>query len=137
MQINVYLSFDGRCREAFEAYARIFGGAIEFVQTWGDAPTADETPPERRGLVMHARLRLGDRIVMGADAPPEWRTKPDGFSMSANVADVEEGRRLFDALAEGGEVKAAYAPTFWSQGFGMVVDRFEIPWMINCDAPPA
>lgn len=136
MSVSVYLSFDGRCREAFEAYAAIFGGRIEFLMTVGESPHAAESPPERQGDVMHARVRLGDRLVMGADAPPEWRSVPAGFSMSANVADVAEGRRIFDALADGAEVKMAFAPTFWSAGFGMLVDRFAIPWMVNVDAAP-
>ncbi|MBP7001969.1 VOC family protein [Amaricoccus sp.] len=137
MQIAPYLSFDGRCREAFETYARILGGHIDFLMTVGESPHAAESPPERQGDVMHARLSIAGRIVMGADAPPQWRSTPAGFSMSVNVADEVEGRRLFEALAEGGEVKAPYAATFWSRGFGMAIDRFGIPWMVNCDQPPA
>lgn len=136
MQISPYLSFDGRCREAFETYARILGGEVEFIMTVGESPHAAESPPERQSDVMHARLRLGDRLVMGADAPPELRSTPAGFSMSVNLQDVEEGRRIFEALAEGGEVKMPYGSTFWSRGFGMTIDRFAIPWMVNCDLPP-
>ena len=94
-------------------------------------------PPEQRGQIMHAALRVGDRLILGADAPPAWRTKPEGFSVSVNVDDAEEGRRVFDALAEGGTVKMAFEPTFWSKGFGMLVDRYEIPWMVNVDTPSA
>lgn len=136
MDVSPYLRFDGRCREAFETYAALFGGRVEFLMTVGESPHAGESPPERQGDVLHARLRLAGRLVMGADAPPEWRSAPAGFSMSVNLADAGEARRIFEALAEGGTVTAPFGATFWSAGFGMVVDRFAIPWMVNVDAPP-
>lgn len=137
MQVNVYLSFDGRCAEAFDFYAGVLGGKVEARHTWGETPDPGEISAEQRDKIMHAVLRVGDRLIFGADAPPEWRTKPEGFSVSVNLADAAEARRVFDALAEGGTVKAPFEPTFWSKGFGMLVDRFEIPWMVNVDTPPA
>jgi PhnB protein len=135
MNVNIYLSFDGKCAEAFDFYARVLGGSVDFKQTWGESPTGHETPPEQRDRVMHAVLRLGGTSVFGADAPPEWRTKPEGFSVSLNYDTVDEGRRAFEALAEGGEVKMPFESTFWAKGFGMLVDRYEIPWMVNVQEP--
>lgn len=135
MRINVYLSFDGRCAEAFAFYARVLGGSVAFTQTYGESPMAGELPPEQHGLVMHAQLAVAGTTVYGADAPPQWRTRPDGFSVSLNLDDLEEARRVFDALAEGGTVKMPLGPTFWARGFGMLIDRFEIPWMVNVGDP--
>jgi PhnB protein len=135
MDVNIYLSFDGRCAEAFDFYARVLGGTVEAKHTWGESPDPGGTPPGYEAKIMHAQLRVGDKVIMGADAPPNWRTKPEGFSVSVNVEDEAEARRVFDALAEGGEVKMPFQQTFWAKGFGMLVDRYEIPWMVN--AQPA
>jgi PhnB protein len=137
MRVNIYLSFDGRCAEAFDFYARVLGGTVAAKHTWGETPQAGEMPPEQQGKIMHAVLQVGDQLIFGADAPPEWRTKPEGFSVSVNLTDGDQARRVFEALAEGGTVKMPLGPTFWSKGFGMLVDRYEIPWMVNVDAPPA
>jgi PhnB protein len=135
MNVNIYLSFDGRCAEAFDFYARVLGGTVESRHTWGETPNAADMPAEEHGKIMHSQLRVGDRIIMGADAPKAWRSKPEGFSVSVNLTDVDEGRRVFDALAEGGTVKMPYEPTFWAKGFGMLIDRYEIPWMVNASDP--
>ena len=131
MEVNIYLSFDGRCAEAFDRYARVLGGTVEAKHTWGEAPNAAEMSPDEQGNIMHALLRLPSGVIMGADAPKAWRTKPEGFSVSINVTDEADGKRIFDALAEGGTVKMPFAPTFFGKGFGMLVDRYDIPWMIN------
>ena len=89
MDVNIYLSFDGRCAEAFDFYARVLGGTIEAKHTWGETPMPPTCRAEEHGKIMHAQLRVGDRIIMGADAPAAWRTKPEGFSVSVNL----DGRR--------------------------------------------
>ena len=73
MDINIYLSFDGRCAEAFDFYARVLGGTIEAKHAWGESPDAGEMPPEEQGKIMHAQLRVGERVIMGADAPAAWQ----------------------------------------------------------------
>jgi PhnB protein len=81
---------------------------------------------------MHSELKLGDRVIMGSDAPPEWYTTPGGFSVSLQFDDLDAGQRAFDALAEGGTVKMPLRATFWAEGFGMLIDRFGTPWIVNC-----
>lgn len=132
MNLNPYLSFPGTCAEAFAFYAEVFGGEIPTMSRFGDGPMAEDTPPERLDWVMHGQLRIGGRVIMASDNAPEHYAKPQGFWLQTEPATVEEGRRLFDALAEGGEVVMPYEKTFWAEGFGMVRDRFDIPWMINC-----
>jgi PhnB protein len=133
MQVHPYLSFDGKCGEAFRLYERVLGGKIEFMQTYGESPMADQTPPELRDAVMHTSLRIGDSLLMGSDAPPGHFQKPQGTHISVTLGDAEDGARIFRELSEGGTVTMPYEKTFWAAGFGMCVDRYGIPWMVNCD----
>jgi len=135
MQVNPYLAFNGKCEEAFNLYAKVLNGKILFKMTNAESPMADQTPPEHRNRIMHATLQVGDRLLMGADAPPNYYTKPAGFSVSVNCKDLAEAERVFKALSEGGEVKMPLQKTFWSPGFGMFIDRYDIPWMVNVDQP--
>ena len=98
---------------------------------------AEKMPEGWRDKVMHAQLRVRDRMLMGADAPPDWFEKPQGFSVSLNLDDVDAAKRIFAALAEGGTVRMEFQQTFWARGFGMLVDRFGIPWMLNVHATGA
>lgn len=93
---------------------------------------ADKTPSDQKNNVMHATLRLGDQVIMGADAAPHHYEKPQGFSISINVKDVKEAERIFNELSGGGSVRMPLQKTFWAERFGMFTDRFDIPWMINC-----
>ena len=133
MQINPYLVFSGQCAEAFRFYERVLGGRIEFIQTFGESPMADQTPPEWRDWVMHVSLAVDGQKLFGSDSPPEHFEKPAGTSVSIHVERASEGERVFDALAEGGQVKMPFQKTFWAAGFGMCVDRFGTPWMVNCE----
>ena len=133
MQLNPYLFFDGRCQEAFEVYERVLGGKIVMMLTHGETPAAEHVPAEWKSKIIHARLMLGDRALMGSDAPPGHFEPPKGFSAQVGVDDPAEAERIFHALAENGKVTMPIAETFWAVRFGMLVDRFGIPWMINCE----
>jgi PhnB protein len=133
MQVNPYLIFDGQCETAFTFYERCLGGTIAALLTYGESPMADRTPSEGRGKIMHARLVVGDTVLMGSDAPPGRYEKPQGISVTLGVDEPGEAERIFNALAEGGSVGMPLQETFWALRFGMVVDRFGIPWMINCE----
>ena len=137
MQIDTHLSFSGNCEEAFEFYEKTFGGKIEFKITWGESPMAGQTDPELRNKIMHIAMRIGDRILMGSDAPPQYQTgAPQGFDVCVAVKDAEEAEKIFNALAEGGKVTMPLAETFWSKRFGMLTDRFGIPWWVNTNTQP-
>lgn len=133
MQLNPYLMFDGRCEAAFAFYAQCLGGEIVAMITNGESPVADEVPSERHDKILHARLVLGDQVLMGSDAPPEHHEEPQGFSVTLGVDDPVEAERIFGALAEDGTVRMPLQETFWAVRFGMLVDRFGIPWMVNCE----
>ena len=135
MKLNPYLAFDGRCREAFEFYEQALGGKITFIQTLGESPMASSTPPEAHGRVMHVTLQIGDQVLQGADAPSGQFTKPAGFCVAVHFDDAAEGERVFNALAQDGRVQMPFQATFWAKGFGMLIDRFDIPWIINAGQP--
>jgi len=148
MQFTPYLNFDGNCAEAFAFYARLFGATIVHQSSFADVPPSAGMPPlpeSAKGRIMHVQLQLKDQSLMGSDAMPTvpgqdpavcgGYQKPQGLWVSIQAADVAEGRRLFDALSEGGQIVMPFAETFWSPGFGMAHDRFGTPWMVNVTAP--
>ncbi len=135
MQLNPYLLFNGQCEAAFKFYARCLGGKIEMAMTHGESPMADQVPPEWRSKIMHARMAAGDMVLMGSDAPPDRYEKPQGFSVSLSVDSPAAAERIFRALEESGTVRMPLQETFWALRFGMVTDRFGIPWMVNCERP--
>lgn len=134
LKFNVYLSFDGQCEEAFKLYEQCLGGKITFMQTYGDSPMAGQTPPELHKRIMHVTLTVGDQTLQGADAPGGYQ-KPQGFTVAIHSNDAAEAERIFKALEENGTVQMPLQETFWALRFGMVVDRFGTPWIINCEKP--
>jgi PhnB protein len=96
-------------------------------------PGADQFPPETHKQIMHATLNIGDAQLMGADSPPGRYQPPNGMNVSIHVKDTAEGERIFNSLAENGNITMPFEKTFWSPGFGMCVDQFGIPWMVNTE----
>jgi PhnB protein len=135
MKLYPYLSFNDECEAAFKFYEQCLGGKIEMMTTFGDSPMAAQTPPDKLDKIMHVTLTVGDMVLMGSDAPPDSFEKPQGFSVSLVFDDPAEAERIFNALAENGTVQMPIQATFWSPKFGMLIDRFGTPWMINCDLP--
>jgi PhnB protein len=132
MQLNAYLLFKGNCEEAFKFYEKCLGGKIEAMIPHAGTPAEQHVSPEWRNKIMHARLVVGNAVLMGSDAPLDKFEEPKGFSVSLNTNDPSEAERLFHSLEQGGTVKMPIQQTFWSPRFGMLVDRFGIPWMVNC-----
>ena len=133
MQLNPYLVFNGQCEAAFKFYAQLLGGKIIAMMTHAGTPAENQVPPEWREKIIHARMVIGDQLLMGSDAPPGHFQPPQGFSVSLMVDNAEDAERIFPTLAENGTVRMPLQKTFWAIRFGMVVDRFGIPWMINCE----
>jgi len=134
MKLNPYLNFNGQCKAAFEFYEKCLGGKIVMMQTFGESPMSEQSPPDFRNKIIHARLAGDGFVLMGSDAPPERFKQPQGFSVTLQFEDPAEAERVFNALAEKGQVQMALTKTFWAARFGMLVDRFGTPWMINCEA---
>ncbi|HVS24975.1 MAG TPA: VOC family protein [Gammaproteobacteria bacterium] len=136
MNVETGLIFSGQCEAAFKFYEETLGAKVEFLLTWNDSPLADRVPPDWRGKIMHARLKLGDVELLGTDVLPQDYKTPQGFSVLLGVDDPLVAERLYRALADGGSVRMPLQQTFWSLRYGAVVDRFGIPWDINCAQAP-
>ena len=134
MKFHAYLNFDGDCAEAFRYYQQLLGGDLD-IRTHRDSPGAEGVPEDWADRVMHAALTVGDQLLMASDAPPEHYQRPASTYVSVSVDTMAEARRIFDGLADGAEVQMPFQQTFWSPGFGMLVDRWGTPWMVGCDAP--
>lgn len=135
MKLNPSLSFNGQCEAAFKFYEQCLGGNPSAMMRWSESPTASEVSPELLDKVMYTSLQVGDVELMGSDSSPEHYQKPQGFSICIDIDDPTAAERVFNALAENGTIKMPMEKTFWAARFGMLVDQFDIPWMVNCDQP--
>jgi PhnB protein len=133
MQMATYLSFKGQCEEAFTLYERSLGAKRGMIFRYGGSPMADQAPTDWRDKIMHGSLTIGGQLVMAADVTPDRYEEPKGFSLSLQITRVAEAERIFGELSRDGRVVMPLEKTFWAERFGMVVDRFGIPWLINCE----
>ena len=133
MQVQPYLFFDGRCEEALEFYRRTLRAEMTMLMRFKDSPEPHQpgmVPLGSENKVMHTSFRIGDTTVMASDGRCLGKPSFQGFSLSLTVPDDAEAERLFAALGDGGQVQMPLTKTFFSSRFGMVVDRFGVPWMI-------
>ena len=132
MQLNPYLFFNGQCEAAFQFYEQTLGGKITAMMTHEGAPETYTAPPEWKKKIMHACMNIGDQQIMASDVPQKDFEKPQGFYVSLQIKDPAEAERVFEALSMNGKINLPIQKTFWAQLFGMLVDQFGTPWMINC-----
>jgi PhnB protein len=135
MQVYPNLTFDGRCEEAFKFYEECLHGKITFMMTYENTPMDLNAPPDWAKKISHATFIVGDDMLSGSDVPPARYQRPQGFALQFNLSDPAEAGRIFEALAENGSVEMPLQETFWALRFGVLVDRFGIPWVINCEKP--
>jgi PhnB protein len=133
MQMTPYLSFNGQCEAAFKFYERCLGGRLGTIFRYAETPLAREVPADWHDKVMHSSVSVGDQILMGGDLAPDRYVEPRGFSLSLQIKSVTDAERIFHDLGEGGRVVLPLEKTFWAARFGMLIDRFGIPWLINCE----
>ncbi len=139
--VNVYLTFNGNCQEAFDFYRSIFGGEYASISTFAEMPPIDNMPipEEMKDKIMHVTLPIGgETSLMGSDTGGDWGANfqaGNNFSISVGLKDREEASRIFKALAEGGKITMPIGDTFWNAYFGSLTDRFGINWMVNCTLP--
>jgi len=135
MRLNPHLQFNGQCERAFKFYEHCLGGKITMMMTYAESPMADQAQPDWGKKILHATFALGNHLLQGADVPPERYEKPRGFSVALNLEDAAEAERIFSGLAQNGTIQMPLQETFWAMRFGMVVDQFGTPWMVNCGKP--
>ncbi|MCU7614015.1 VOC family protein [Chryseobacterium sp. GMJ5] len=139
--VNVYLTFNGNCKEAFDFYKSVFGGEYPYIGTFGEMPPMDgkEISEEDKNKIMHVSLPISkETMLMGSDTGGDWASKitmGNNFSVSINADSREEADKLFDGLSQGGHITMALEDTFWGAYFGMFTDKFGINWMVNYDDP--
>ncbi|SDJ08070.1 VOC family protein [Chryseobacterium jejuense] len=139
--VNVYLTFNGNCKEAFDFYKSVFGGEYPYIGTFGEMPPTEgkELPEEDKNKIMHVTLPISkETVLMGSDTGGEWASnfkEGNNFSISINAESKEEAEKLFNGLSAGGQVTMPLADTFWGAYFGMFTDKFGINWMVNYDDP--
>jgi len=128
----INLSFDGQCEAAFKFYERCLEGTITYMLTWGDSPMARDVPPEWASKINHASLLIDGVVLQGSDSAPEAFEPVQNLCIMLHPS-LDEAERVFTSLAEGGTVRLPFQKTFWAAGFGLVRDRFGIPWGINAE----
>lgn len=136
MQIDCYLSFDGRCEEALKFYAQCLGGEVTALMRYEGTPMDNkDLPAAWKNKVMHGSVTAEGAQIMASDMPPGRSVGGyHGITVSLYIKqDVDKARKAFDALAAGGQVTMPFAPPFWGGHFGMLTDKFGVPWMVSCE----
>jgi len=133
MQVSPYLNFKGECEAAFTFYERCLGARLGPIFRYGGSPMADQAPAGWQDKIMHGSLTIGDLVLMGADVAPDKYEELKGFSLSIQITSAADAERIFRGLARDGKVAMPLEKTFWAERFGVVVDRFGIRWLINCE----
>ena len=133
MQVQPYLNFNGRAQEAIDFYKRALGAEVQMLMHFKDCPEPQQGPmmsPENKDKVMHAALKIGDTTVFASDGRCSGATSFQGISLSIDANNEADAKRMFGALADGGQVQMPLTKTFFSPSFGMVADRFGVNWMV-------
>jgi PhnB protein len=130
MHVSPYLFFDGRCEEAVEFYKKNLGAEVKMLMRFKQAPEDNKCSPGTEDKIMHGSIKIGDTAIMVSDGRVQNKPKFEGFALSLDAKDAADGDRLFNALAQGGQVQLPLAETFFAKRFGMVADRFGVTWMI-------
>jgi PhnB protein len=133
MQMTTYLSFNGQCEAAFKFYEQCLGARPGPIFRYAGTPMANDVPAEWSDKVMHASVTIGGQALMGGDVAPDRYQEPKGFSLSLQIENTADAERIFQELVKGGKVVMPLEKTFWAARFGVLVDRFGIQWLINCE----
>ena len=130
MKLYTYLNYGGNCREAFEFYAEHLGGRISALTTHGELPDASNVPPNWRNAVLHARMEIGETMLLGADVPPERFQPMRSAYLTLMVDSTDEAERIYLLLKDGGQIFMPMEETFFAHRFAMLRDRFGTSWML-------
>ena len=134
MKLDVYLNYAGNCQQAFRFYEQHLGGKITMLTTHGQGPNAATLSAERKSAILHARLELGNTVLMGADIPNSEPMRSAYLTLS--VDSEKEAERLYAILADGGQIFMAMEKTFFANRFAMLRDRFGTSWMLLHEPAP-
>ena len=136
MKVESLITFGGRCEEALEFYKKSVGAEVTALMRWKESPDAAmKGPPGYGEKIMHANFRIGETQLMAEDGLGDKAAEFKGMTLAIEAADDAEAKRVFTALGEGGKVTMALMKTFWTSSFGMLTDKFGVPWVVNVTAP--
>jgi PhnB protein len=135
MKLNTYLNFGGNCEQAFRFYEKHLGGKILMMTTHGDMPDPSKVPANWKKAILHARIDIGETILMGSDVPPERFQPMRSAYLSLSVTSSEEAESIYSLLSEGGEIFMPMEETFFAFRFAMLRDKFGTSWMIIHERP--
>ena len=137
-QAIAYLAFNGNCADAMRFYEKALGGKLEVLMSGAESPMADQMPKEFAHRILHARLALpGGGLLYAGDAPADVPYEGiKGVSITVDYASVAEAEKVFNALAGGGQVTMPMQPAFWAKRWGMLIDKFATPWIVNGEPIP-
>ncbi|MCU4675211.1 VOC family protein [Catenovulum sp. 2E275] len=137
MKFKHYINFNGNCKQAFEFYADVFDGTINFSQTWGDTPELNDDdqgcamPQNWQDKIMHAELQIGENYLLGVDADTQYEV-PQGISICINFDSEAQIEAVYQALELDAQmILMPLAETFWAQRFAVLTDKFGVPWKLN------
>lgn len=136
MKLYTYLNYGGNCRQAFDFYAEHLGGKITMLMTHGEQPESNKVPPEWKNAVLHARIEIGDTVLLGADVPPERFQPMRSAYLSLLTESAEEADRIYTLLVDEGQIFMPMAETFFADRFAMLRDRFGTSWMLLHERSP-
>jgi PhnB protein len=135
MKLHTYLNYGGNCADAFHFYEKHLGAKILMMMKFGDAPDQAKIPPAMKTAVLHARIMIGDTMLMASDAPPDRFQPIRSAYLSLGVSSNEEAERIHNLLADGGEIFMPMEETFFAHRFSMLRDKFGTSWMVIYEKP--
>ena len=132
MKLDIYVNYKGNCREAFQFYEKYLGGKITMMSTFKEMPNSSNVQEDRKNDILHARIEIGNSVLMGADIP---HTEPMRSAyLSLRVESIEETEKIYELLADGGEIFMKMEQTFYASRFAMLRDKFGTNWMLLCES---
>lgn len=134
MKVTRYLNFEGRCEEALEFYQRAVGAKLDAMMRCRHAPGPNQIRPGLEDKILHSSFTVGNSTIMATDGYNKNDPNFEGITLAISVTSEGEAKQVFDALADGGEVRMPLTKTFFSPAFGMLADKFGVPWMVVVEA---
>lgn len=131
MSVSIFLNFPGNCAEAFRFYEQHLGAKLGNMLSYGSSPMADEFPQHWQDKIINAELVLQNQRITGSDALPDHYAEPAGVALLLSTDNADQARRIFEVLAQEGDIQLPMRTTFWSPCYGIVKDKFGITWKLN------
>lgn len=131
LKLDIYLNFKGNCKEAFQFYEKHIGGKITVMQTFNQSPGHTNIPEGWETKILHARIEIGNSVVMGADIPSAEPMRSAYITLRSKS--FEEIEKIYKIFTDGGQIFMKMEQTFFAKRFAMLRDKFGTSWMLLCE----